>query len=75
MIVIVVYFGCPPLFWLPFAPDARLGKPLPAIVTTFFTPIRILFDHCEPYHWLVYYEARLLGVDDFDYEGRILGTN
>ena len=71
---IAAYFLLSPLLWLPFIPTARMGRPLPPAVKAFFRPAGFLFDHCEPYMWLVYYEAQFLRVDDIDYEGRILGS-
>ena len=74
-VAVMVYFGCPPLLWLPLAPKCRRGEPLSPVVPIVLTPIRLLFDYCQPYRDLVYYEAQFLDVDDFDYEGRILGTD
>lgn len=39
-----------------------------------FRPVGLYFEHWEPYNRLVYYEAQFFGVDDFDYEERILGV-
>ena len=70
---IAFYFTFPPLLWLPFAPLSRRGYRLP-MIPILFTPVRILFDRWKTYHEFIYWQARLLGLDDLDYELRFLGT-
>ena len=44
------------------------------MIPILFTPVRIGFDRWESYHELICWEARVLGIDDLDYEWRFLGS-